>query len=129
MNENNDGGYKRPPKSGRFKPGQSGNARGRPKGSRNLKSDLSKLMTKRITVREDGEVRHISGQEAMLLSLFERAVRGDLKASQQLIAMLMKFDIQDPAPAQPARVTESDRAIVEDFLRRNSNPTQGDSEP
>lgn len=61
MTEESEGGYKQPPKSTRFKPGQSGNKRGRPKGSRNLKTDLNKLMTKRIAVREDGEVRPCYG--------------------------------------------------------------------
>ena len=121
MTEESEGGYRKPPTSSRFKPGQSGNKRGRPKGSRNLKTDLNKLMTKRIAVREDGEVRHITGQEAMLLGLFEKAVRGDFKASTQLFAMLMKLEIQDPAPSAPAVVTENDRAIVADFLRRHSH--------
>ena len=128
MTEESGGGYKQPPKSTRFKPGQSGNKRGRPKGSRNLKTDLNKLMTKRIAVREDGEVRHVTGQEAMLLSLFEKAVRGDLKASTQLFAMLMKLEAQDPAPPAPASITENDRAIVEDFLRRNMASPRCDGE-
>ncbi len=34
-------GYGRPPKAGQFKPGQSGNPQGRPKGSTNLATDLS----------------------------------------------------------------------------------------
>lgn len=129
MTEESEGGYRKPPKSSRFKPGQSGNKRGRPKGSSNLKTDLNKLMTKRIAVREDGEVRHVTGQEAMLLSLFEKAVRGDFKASTQLFAMLMKLEIQDPAPSAPAVVTENDRAIVADFLRRHSNVKKEEDGP
>jgi len=34
-------GYGNPPKESRFKKGQSGNRRGRPKGSKNLKTDLT----------------------------------------------------------------------------------------
>ncbi len=124
MTEENEGGYKHPPKSTRFRPGQSGNKRGRPKGSRNLKTDLNKLMTKRIAVREDGEVRHVTGQEAMLLGLFEKALRGDSKASTQLLGMLMKFEVSEPAPATTVTVTDNDRAIIQDFLRRNGTVTQ-----
>jgi Family of unknown function (DUF5681) len=113
-------GYKRPPQSSRFKAGRSGNPKGRPKGGRNLKTDLTALMKKRIPIREDGELRQVSGQEAILLSLFGKAVRGDLKASAQIITMLMKIDNRDPAPPEPAAVTDNDRAIVEDFLRRNA---------
>ena len=33
-------GYRKPPTKTRFKPGQSGNPNGRPRGSVNLKTDL-----------------------------------------------------------------------------------------
>jgi Family of unknown function (DUF5681) len=129
MSETHDNavGYKRPPRNSRFKRGRSGNPKGRPKGARNLKTDLNALMKKRVAIREDGELRHVSRQQAMLLSLFEKAVRGDVKASTQIFAMLMKLDIQDTAPSEPAVVTDNDRAIVEDFLRRNSFPIPGET--
>jgi hypothetical protein len=85
-------------------------------------------MKKRIPIREHGELRQVSGQEAILLSLFEKAVRGDLKASAQIITMLMKIDNRDPAPPEPALVTDNDRAIVEDFLRRNAVAHKGEDE-
>jgi hypothetical protein len=129
MSETHDnaGGYKRPPRGSRFKPGRSGNPKGRPKGARNLKTDLTALMKQRVAIREDGELRHVSRQEAMLLSLFEKAVRGDVKASAQIFAMLMKLDNQGAPPSEPAAVTDNDRAIVEGFFRRNSPPIQGES--
>jgi hypothetical protein len=122
MNKTHDNasGYRRPPQGSRFKPGRSGNPKGRPKGARNLKADLTALMKRRVAIREDGELRQVSRQEAMLLSLFEKAVRGDVKASGQLIAMLMKMEAHETAPSEPAVVTDNDRAIVDDFLRRNS---------
>jgi hypothetical protein len=124
MSEADDsgGGYKRPPGASRFQAGRSGNPKGRPKGARNLRTDLTALMKKRVTVREDGELSHISRQEAMLLSLFDKAVRGDVKASGQIFTMLTKLGLHDAAPSEPPPVTGNDRAIVEAFLRRNSPP-------
>jgi hypothetical protein len=122
------GGYKRPPERTRFKSGQSGNPQGRPKGTRNLKTDLTALMKKRVAIREDGELRRVSRQEALLLSLFEKAVRGDVKASAQIITMLMKMDIHT-TPPKPDVVTDKDRAIVEDFLHHNFPPIQREREP
>ena len=118
-NDNAPGGYGRPPKSTRFKPGQSGNAKGRPKGARNLKTDLASLLKKRVPIREDGELRHVSRQEAMLLTLYSQAIQGDTKAASQLLTMVTKTETQDTSPSRPDVVTENDRAIVEDFLRRN----------
>ena len=50
-----DTGYARPPKGHQFKPGQSGNPGGRPKGARNLRTDLTRMMKKHVLVRENGK--------------------------------------------------------------------------
>ncbi len=51
-------GYGRPPLHSRFKPGESGNPRGRPKGAASFKSDLLEELSETIAVREgSGEVR------------------------------------------------------------------------
>jgi hypothetical protein len=113
-------GYKRPPKASRFKPGQSGNPKGRPPGSRNLKTDLTALLKKPVSIREDGELRQVSRQQAMLLSLFDKALRGDVKAANQIITMLMKMEAPEAEPPAPPPVTDDDLAIIEGFLRRNS---------
>lgn len=129
MTDESNPGYKRPPKTTRFKAGASGNPRGRPTGSRNLKTDLSKLLKKRITVREDGEVRHLSRQEAMLLGLFSKAVRGDVKATNSILAMCMKFDPPNEIHDERKTLSGSDEAIVEDFLRHRAAETKdGDRE-
>ena len=85
-------GFWEPPRRGRFKKGVSGNPSGRPKGSRNLKTDLGKMLKKRITVREDGEVRKITQQEAILLGLFNQALKGDAKARNSLQAYMLGRD-------------------------------------
>ena len=86
VSDESNHGYKRPPKTGQFRPGQSGNPRGRPKGTRNLKTDLDKMLRKRIRIRENGETREISRQEAILLSLFNKAMQGgDVRAANTIV--------------------------------------------
>jgi hypothetical protein len=60
MNDDSKSGYARPPKAHQFKPGESGNPRGRPKGARNLRTDLSEIMKKKVSVRESGKQRRIT---------------------------------------------------------------------
>jgi hypothetical protein len=119
-------GFKRPPKGTRFKPGQSGNPKGRPKGRQNLTADLAALMKKRIPIRKDGALRHVTGQEALLLRLFEKAVGGDLKASAQIFAMVMKTDNRESVEPEAQAVSDKDREIVEAFLRRNATIIEQD---
>jgi hypothetical protein len=57
-------GYGKPPKSGQFKRGESGNRRGRPRGSLKLATDLAAELNEQITVREDGRARRVSKQRA-----------------------------------------------------------------
>src|SRR5205814_10151941 len=58
-------GYTRPPEATRFKKGQSGNPRGRPKNVRNLKTDLTEELQSRISVVIQGKKKTISKQRAM----------------------------------------------------------------
>ena len=57
-------GYGKPPKDSQFKEGQSGNPKGRKKNSRNLKTDLTKILQKRISVREGDRKFRVLGRKA-----------------------------------------------------------------
>jgi hypothetical protein len=63
-----------------------------------------------------------------LLSLFEKAVRGDLRASAQIFAMVMKTDNRELIEPEPQAVSDKDREIVEAFLRRNATSLERDHE-
>jgi Family of unknown function (DUF5681) len=71
-------GYGKPPKSGQFKRGRSGNPKGRPKGSQKLATDLAAELNEQITVREDGKSRRVSKQRALIKSLMAKALQGDV---------------------------------------------------
>jgi Family of unknown function (DUF5681) len=55
-------GFGRPPAQTRFKPGQSGNPKGRP----NAKTTVARVINETIPVREGQKTRHMSKLEAML---------------------------------------------------------------
>jgi hypothetical protein len=112
-------GYGRPPSDDRIKPGRSGNPSGRAKGARSLRSDFNRVLTKRVQVREGGKPRYASRREVLLLKLLAKALQGHPKAAGQLLAMWAKREFRDTAPSQSNVATNNDRAMIEDFLRRN----------
>jgi len=52
-------GYKKPPLHTRFRKGQSGNPRGRPRGSKNFSTLLADALNEPVVVTEDGRRRKI----------------------------------------------------------------------
>ncbi|MFO1148084.1 MAG: DUF5681 domain-containing protein [Alsobacter sp.] len=78
-------GYGKPPKETRFKPGQSGNPRGRPKGAQNVETILRKELLGPITVVEDGRRRKVPRLVALIRRLMEKAFGGDVRAGIRLL--------------------------------------------
>jgi hypothetical protein len=76
-----DVGYARPPRDHQFKPGQSGNPKGRPKGAKNESTILREMLARKILIKVHGKSRHTTIFEAILLRIIEDALRGDLKSA------------------------------------------------
>lgn len=111
-------GYGKPPKHSQFKPGQSGNPKGRPKGARGFKAELDEEFRQTVTIKENGCVRKISKSRAMVKSQVNKAVMGDTRAFQLLVthAEALRteagFEDEDLAPI--------DKMILDDFVRRRN---------
>jgi hypothetical protein len=79
-------GKGRPPKSTRYKPGESGNPKGRPKGSRNATKILGQFLNEKIAIVEDGKRRKITVREAIVRKLGLNALKGDLKSIEFILS-------------------------------------------
>jgi hypothetical protein len=87
-------GYRRPPVNRQFKPGQSGNPRGRPKGSKNFPTMFAEAMSRPVTVRDKkGKIRTLSKQELMVEVMVNKAVAGDPKAFAAVVQFAEKFEV------------------------------------
>lgn len=103
-------GYGKAPKHSRFKPGQSGNPNGRPKGVRNFKTDVKATLETRVRVKGEDSQRTFSTQEAALLRLREKALHGDARALDRLIALAQTYNNDDVA-ASINRTTDDARLL------------------
>jgi hypothetical protein len=119
-------GYARPPTSSQFQRGQSGNPRGRPKGTRNASSMARDALERTTSVRVKGTWRKTTVRKAAYRRLGEKAVAGDVKALDYLLSLESEERLpgSDHAQAQPLSV--KDLELLQGFFdrRRASVPQQ-----
>ena len=115
-------GYGKPPEHSRFKEGESGNSKGRPKGAKNTYTLLNEILSQKITVAENGKPLKISKRVAMLTQLINKGVKGDTKAIATLFPHMLMTDIKEE---EKQKVLESlsrdDKEIIELYLSKNDN--------
>jgi Family of unknown function (DUF5681) len=113
-------GYRRPPLESRFKPGTSGNKKGRPKGSRNAKSIVEEVVNSPVTIRENGKARKTTKLRAVIEATTLNAMKGDIRAVNALVALLIRTgQLDQPEPEQlMTSLPDEDQAIISDYLRR-----------
>jgi hypothetical protein len=80
MKSNNEVGYRCPPKRHQFKPGQSGNPTGRPKGARSLKTELLDELGALVSVVDGSNKVEVSKARAVIMTLLRLAIAGDARA-------------------------------------------------
>ena len=121
-----DVGYKKPPQATQFQKGRSGNVKGRPRGTKNFKTDLQEELFEQVRVTEGGRTVVLTKQRALVKRLFETSLRGSIPAAQlltRLIAIHLRIDEQEETPAP---LSQKDRAILERFVgaRRQADHQQ-----
>jgi len=114
-------GYCRPPKTTRFKPGQSGNPKGRPKGSMDTHRLIDAILNKKVSATIDGIPIRISKKQAILVRLANSAASGDLKSMQVLLPHMLQIDEKKAARArmQAEKLSANDREILNKYLGDN----------
>ena len=83
-------GYGKPPEHTRFRPGRSGNPKGRSKrftGDESVEALFLKNAATPITVIVNGRKRTISSFDAVMVRQFAKAMSGDTRAARELFKL------------------------------------------
>src|SRR5579862_1084694 len=78
-------GYGKPPKSGQFQKGSSGNPKGRPKKEPDFGAELVRELNSKLVITENGRRRVITKYEGMVKQLVNKVLSGNLGATRVVI--------------------------------------------
>lgn len=112
-------GYGKPPVSGQFKKGQSGNPNGRPKGAKSLGTIVQTELATRLSITLDGQSKQVSRLEALVMKLMQDALAGDAKAQAHMLKLAGLY-VPEDSSAETASLppAEGDQALIKAFLKR-----------
>jgi hypothetical protein len=109
-------GYGRPPHHTRWTKGQSGNPRGRPKGSGAAMQVLLAELNQTIQITENGRVKRVTKLEALFKSLTASSIKGNAKSASLILSWCARG--LEGATGDDDPLTDDQRRIVEAYIER-----------
>lgn len=108
--------YKEPPASGKIKPGETRNSKGRPKGSKNRKTIVRNIASKRHTVTINGQQQQLTVLEALILKLQYAAIEKGGRAQREHQRLLKKYDVQQDEAQRYGVLVTPPEMTPEEFM-------------
>jgi hypothetical protein len=116
-------GYGNPPVYTRFKPGKSGNPKGRPRAKLAIDAILEKSLRKKVSVLRNGSRESISLLGAIVDKLIVDAANGDSAARKLILQLNERRELAEATSEevrlkqQPATLDPPDQEILDDYRR------------
>jgi hypothetical protein len=93
MGEDHDVGYGKPPTSGQFQKGRSGNPKGRPPNQNDAPIDIVNLLDGHVKVRDKGIEKTMPAFEVMLRRLAKKAIKQDMRSIEAFLQACEKYGL------------------------------------
>jgi hypothetical protein len=111
-------GKGRTPKATRWKPGQSGNPKGRPKGSKNAATMAKAALSRKVAATVNGRKSQMTVAEIAYRRLGDKAMAGDQKAFGFLMMLANNIEPSETGSTDSVTTPEQDLAIIADYFSR-----------
>ena len=113
--DGNDVGYGKPPRANQFKPGKSGNPKGRPRGAKSEATILQDLLQHKIRLSERGKTRKITLHEAILRRIAEDCLKGNTKSAAFLLNRYHAMTSNEP---DESGLSDDEQTVLETYLKK-----------
>jgi Family of unknown function (DUF5681) len=119
-------GFCKTPVHSRFKPGQSGNLKGRPKKVAKAAEEgdeFQRVLLQEIPITKDGRRTFVTAKEAFYQRLLGTALSGDMRAMSLLVKLLVANENRQAGTrsAEPEEMQPTDEALIARFLAREGS--------
>lgn len=116
--EDDEVGYGKPPRHTRFAKGRSGNPKGRPKGSSNMKAAIRRATERRVSVKIGKRTVKMTPIDAIAHRLVQQALEGNLRATRELVTLGGLEDEFAASAHRASTMTGEDLDLVRRALAR-----------
>ena len=109
-------GYGKPPKDTQFKPGQSGNPKGRPKGTQNFKTDLKEVLSDPVQITQGGKTITVTKQQALIMRSTAEGLKGNQRATALIFKHAEQLDEDEASDDKP--LDADDQKILDRYTAK-----------